>query len=361
MRSAARFFEPTVLSGVTTKMLVTREETFGPLAPVYRFKDEADVIAQANATQYGLAAYFYARDLGRVFRVAEALEYGMVGDQYRPHRHRGRAVRRRQGIAASAARARATASRSSSNSNTCCLPGSIGERRRALKTRPPARARGGARRETACGSGSAPARRPRISSRFSGERVRGGLDVVGVPTSEATRRRREREGIPLTTLDETPELDLTVDGADEIDDGLRLIKGGGGALLREKIVAAASRRMIVIADGSEARRDGSGAFRCRSRSCRSGSRRPAARSRRGLGSRERPATFASGARATARAFVTDGGHFILDAHLRRIERRRRSPPLSTPSPASSSTVCFSASRRARSLATEKGLSNSARF
>jgi succinate-semialdehyde dehydrogenase/glutarate-semialdehyde dehydrogenase len=73
------FFEPTVLADVTTKMLVTREETFGPLAPVYRFKDEADVIEQANATEYGLAAYFYARDLGRVFRVAEALEYGMVG------------------------------------------------------------------------------------------------------------------------------------------------------------------------------------------------------------------------------------------------------------------------------------------
>src|SRR5215207_6793254 len=73
------FFEPTVLANVTTKMLVTREETFGPVAPVYRFTDEADVIAQANATQYGLAAYFYARDLGRVFRVAEALEYGMVG------------------------------------------------------------------------------------------------------------------------------------------------------------------------------------------------------------------------------------------------------------------------------------------
>jgi succinate-semialdehyde dehydrogenase / glutarate-semialdehyde dehydrogenase len=73
------FFEPTVLAGVTTGMLVTREETFGPLAPVYRFKDEADVVEQANATEFGLAAYFYARDLGRVFRVAEALEYGMVG------------------------------------------------------------------------------------------------------------------------------------------------------------------------------------------------------------------------------------------------------------------------------------------
>ncbi|WP_298356991.1 NAD-dependent succinate-semialdehyde dehydrogenase [Rhodoblastus sp.] len=73
------FFQPTVLCDVTPDMAVAREETFGPVAPLFRFKDEADAIAQANATQYGLAAYFYARDLGRVFRVAEALEYGMVG------------------------------------------------------------------------------------------------------------------------------------------------------------------------------------------------------------------------------------------------------------------------------------------
>jgi succinate-semialdehyde dehydrogenase/glutarate-semialdehyde dehydrogenase len=73
------FFEPTVLADVTPDMIVARDETFGPVAPLFRFRDEADVIAQANATQYGLAAYFYARDLGRVFRVAEALEYGMVG------------------------------------------------------------------------------------------------------------------------------------------------------------------------------------------------------------------------------------------------------------------------------------------
>jgi succinate-semialdehyde dehydrogenase/glutarate-semialdehyde dehydrogenase len=73
------FFEPTVLANVSTRMLISREETFGPVAPVFRFKDEADVIEMANATQFGLAAYFFARDLGRVFRVAEALEYGMVG------------------------------------------------------------------------------------------------------------------------------------------------------------------------------------------------------------------------------------------------------------------------------------------
>jgi len=73
------FFEPTVLSGLSREMLIASEETFGPIAPVFKFRDEADVIEQANATQYGLAAYFFARDLGRVFRVLEALEYGMVG------------------------------------------------------------------------------------------------------------------------------------------------------------------------------------------------------------------------------------------------------------------------------------------
>jgi ribose 5-phosphate isomerase A len=84
-----------------------------------------------------------------------------------------------------------------------------------------------------------------------GERVAQGLRVLCVPTSEATRVQAEGLGIPLTTLDETPRLHLTVDGADEIDDQLRLIKGGGGALLREKIVATASDRMVVIADESK--------------------------------------------------------------------------------------------------------------
>lgn len=81
-----------------------------------------------------------------------------------------------------------------------------------------------------------------------GRRVSEGLKVVGVPTSAATGRLARQLGIPLTTLDETPELDLDVDGADEIGPGLALIKGGGGCLLHEKIVANASKRMIVIAD-----------------------------------------------------------------------------------------------------------------
>jgi succinate-semialdehyde dehydrogenase/glutarate-semialdehyde dehydrogenase len=73
------FFEPTVLAGVTADMIVAREETFGPVAPVFRFDTDAEVVAAANATEFGLAAYFYSRDIGRIFRVAEQLEYGMVG------------------------------------------------------------------------------------------------------------------------------------------------------------------------------------------------------------------------------------------------------------------------------------------
>ncbi|NQW12368.1 MAG: NAD-dependent succinate-semialdehyde dehydrogenase [Alphaproteobacteria bacterium] len=73
------FYKPTVLTGATPDMKIFREETFGPVAPLFRFKDEDEVIRLANDTEYGLASYFYARDLGRVWRVAEALEYGMVG------------------------------------------------------------------------------------------------------------------------------------------------------------------------------------------------------------------------------------------------------------------------------------------
>jgi succinate-semialdehyde dehydrogenase / glutarate-semialdehyde dehydrogenase len=73
------FFQPTVLVDVTTDMVVTREETFGPVAPLFRFKTDAEAIRMANDTEFGLAAYFYSRDIGRVWRVAEALEYGIVG------------------------------------------------------------------------------------------------------------------------------------------------------------------------------------------------------------------------------------------------------------------------------------------
>jgi ribose 5-phosphate isomerase A len=150
-----------------------------------------------------------------------------------------------------------------------------------------------------------------------GERVRGGLDVIGVPTSEATRAQAEGLGIPLTTLDETPELDLTVDGADEIAPDLALIKGGGGALLREKIVASASQRMIVIADDSkyvpvlgrfplpiEVVPFGLAATRRAVEAACARSGCPgAAVLRQGSG---------------GHPFVTDGGHLILDAALARI-------------------------------------------
>ena len=78
-RLSGHFYTPTVLSNVTDDMLCAKEETFGPVAPVFRFETEAEVIAAANATEFGLASYFYSRDIGRVFRVGEALEYGMVG------------------------------------------------------------------------------------------------------------------------------------------------------------------------------------------------------------------------------------------------------------------------------------------
>lgn len=84
-----------------------------------------------------------------------------------------------------------------------------------------------------------------------GERVRAGLRVRGVPTSEATRALAEAEGIPLATFAEANGLDLTLDGADEFDPALNLIKGGGGALFREKIVAAASKRLVIFADSSK--------------------------------------------------------------------------------------------------------------
>jgi ribose 5-phosphate isomerase A len=150
-----------------------------------------------------------------------------------------------------------------------------------------------------------------------GERVRAGLDIIAVPTSEATRAQAAKLGIALTTLDEIAELDLTIDGADEIAPDLTLIKGGGGALLREKIVAVASARMVVIADQSKWVT--------------------------ALGRFPLPIEIVPfGAKATHRAieavltaagcagpavlrkardgqvFITDGGHWILDAHCRHI-------------------------------------------
>jgi ribose 5-phosphate isomerase A len=152
-----------------------------------------------------------------------------------------------------------------------------------------------------------------------GERVRGGLKVVGVPTSEATREQAQREGIPLATLDEMPELDLTVDGADELDDDLRLVKGGGGALLREKIVASASARMLVIADGSK-RVSKLGKFPLPIEVVPFGltaTERAIVKLMDSLGMTGELRLRMAGDGAP---YVTDGGHFILDAHLGRIDK-----------------------------------------
>src|SRR6266436_371049 len=84
-----------------------------------------------------------------------------------------------------------------------------------------------------------------------GERVKAGLKIIGIPTSVHTADLARAVGIPLTTLDEHPEIDITIDGADEVDPKLNLIKGGGGALLREKVVASASKKMVVVADSGK--------------------------------------------------------------------------------------------------------------
>jgi len=143
-----------------------------------------------------------------------------------------------------------------------------------------------------------------------GAETRKGLDVIGVPTSEATAAQARDLGIRLTTLDETPELDLTVDGADEIDGALRLIKGGGGALLREKIVASASRRMLVIADSTK-RVATLGAFPLPIEIVPFGAAstiRRIAKAVAALGL-VGPTTLR---RKDGALFVTDGGHYILD-------------------------------------------------
>jgi ribose 5-phosphate isomerase A len=150
-----------------------------------------------------------------------------------------------------------------------------------------------------------------------GEKVRGGLRIVGVATSEDTARQARALAIPLTTLDEAPELDLTIDGADEIDGALRLIKGGGGALLREKIVAAASRRMVVIADASK-RVARLGAFPLPVEVVPFGLAATTRRLERTVA-----ALGLSGAMTLRQrggeTFVTDGGHYIVDCAFGEID------------------------------------------
>lgn len=157
------------------------------------------------------------------------------------------------------------------------------------------------------------------------ERVRAGLDVVGVATSQATWHQAQGLGIALTTLDETPELDLTVDGADEVAPDLGLIKGGGGALLHEKIVAAASARMIVIADESKwVAVLGRFPLPIEVVSFGLAATRRAIETAAALAGAPGPC----GLRRTpdGHPFVTDSGHFILDAALEHISQPK---PLAT--------------------------------
>ncbi|XYK81412.1 MAG: ribose-5-phosphate isomerase RpiA [Labrenzia sp.] len=149
------------------------------------------------------------------------------------------------------------------------------------------------------------------------KRVADGLDVIGVPTSERTAELAASLGIKLTTLEELPELDLTVDGADELDANLALIKGGGGALLREKIVAAASGKMIVIADGTK-NVDTLGRFPLPIEVVPFGQEA----TRRAILSLFKEMGLPQSLQlrmAGQHPFVTDGGHHIFDAHLLGIE------------------------------------------
>lgn len=150
-----------------------------------------------------------------------------------------------------------------------------------------------------------------------GARVRDGLQVIGVPSSERTATLARAEGVPLTTLEETPRLDLTIDGADEIDSHLRLIKGGGGALLREKIVAAASRQMIVIADGTKLV-DTLGAFPLPIEVNHFGIGATTAAIADAAAGLAMPVTLVRRLAADGNPFVTDGGHAIIDASFGRI-------------------------------------------
>lgn len=152
-----------------------------------------------------------------------------------------------------------------------------------------------------------------------GQKVAQGLDVLCVPTSEATTRQALELGIPLSDLEALDRLDLTIDGADEIDPALNLIKGGGGALLREKIVAASSDAMIVIADNSKCV-DALGRFPL-----------PIEVNAFGLGATRRSvsdvlAAYGPGTwlklrgEEAGKPYLTDGGHFILDAFFGRISQ-----------------------------------------
>lgn len=147
-----------------------------------------------------------------------------------------------------------------------------------------------------------------------GERVAKGLDVICVATSEVTEAQARSLAIPMSTLDETPELDLTIDGADEVDRNLRLIKGGGAALLREKIVAAASARMVVIADDSKLVAQ-LGRFPLPIEVVPFGleaTRRAVLAAMASVGA---TGDLILRRKADRSVLLTDGGHYILDAHL----------------------------------------------
>ncbi len=154
-----------------------------------------------------------------------------------------------------------------------------------------------------------------------GARVKEGLDIRGVPTSRASKELAEKCGIPLTTLEEHPFLDLTVDGTDEFDSDFRLIKGGGGALLREKVVASSSRHMVVIADESK-KVAKLGRFPLPVEVMRFGAKATAWKMERAFNILKLNAKMVLRVK-DGNPFVTDGGNFIIDCSIGEIPEPER--------------------------------------
>ena len=185
-----------------------------------------------------------------------------------------------------------------------------------------------------------------------GERVKAGLDIRCVATSEGTAAQAKALGIPLGTLDDIPELDLTVDGADEVDPRLNLIKGGGGALLREKIVASASKRMVVIADSTKIVPQ-LGAFPLPVEVVPFGlaaTRRHIERAFAKLG-----LAGSMRVRGESSPFVTDGGHYILDCSLGAIPDPKALSEILSPIPGVVEHGLFVGLARAAIIAGDKGV------
>ena len=266
-RIEGQFFQPSVLVGVTAEMAMSCEETFGPVAGIARFATEEEAVRIANDTPYGLAAYFYSQGLGRVTRVAEALEYGIVGINTGPHLDRGRAVRRREGVGH---RARGIVVRDRRVARAQVL-GDRRDRRRVIRraARLP-RAHGKACRGAAAlrgGGNPDPAGDPRRARRRVHDRDRRALDVHDALALRLVRRargaaraapgRRALEGVPregaaalphAAEPDPRPDRLLAAPVTARLDGKVAIVTGGAqgiGAAIAAGLAAEGAEVVIV--------------------------------------------------------------------------------------------------------------------